>query len=110
MKNNTFALRVFAAIFGLIFLEISSAQLTGSVRKNVIEGAQKSCFKTQREGSLNSSIGDAVLRQYCRCSAHYVADLLNEPLVRDIEAGRTKLNPIFNQMAAEYCRINYQKY
>ncbi len=110
MKSNNFSLIVIAAIWGLIFSEIASAQLTGAARKNMLEAFQKSCFETQRGGSLNAGIDDKILKKYCQCSAIYMADLMNEPLVRDIEAGRLKMNPLWSQMAAEYCRNNYQKY
>ena len=90
--------------------QITNAQLTGPIRKDVIEGYQKSCNTTQRQGSPNLSINDRTLKKYCRCAATYIADMMNEPLLRDIESGRIKPNPIWNQMAAEYCRINFEKY
>jgi hypothetical protein len=108
IKNLSY--RLFLCFQFLIFAGESSAQLTGAFRKEVIDGVEGSCFRTQRQGSPNAALSDAVLKQYCRCTATYLADLLNEPLVRDIEAGRAKPNPVWNQAAADYCRINYKKY
>ena len=85
-------------------------QLTGEVRTSFMSSMQKACYKTQRQGSPNTNASDNMLRQYCRCSSIYIADLLNEPLVRDIEAGKIKFNPTWNQLAADYCRINFSKY
>jgi hypothetical protein len=102
-----------SAIFALPLMIISSsvfAQLTGKVRSDVVSGYQKTCFETQRQGSPNQSLSDVTLKQYCRCSSEYFADLLNEPLLRDINAGNVKLNPEWNNMAAQYCRKNYAKY
>jgi hypothetical protein len=100
-------------IFFLLYALCSSsshAQLNGTARKNVIEGYQKSCYATQRQGSPNANLNDITLIKYCHCAANYIADLMNEPLLRDIEAGRIKPKPIWNQMAADYCRINFEKY
>lgn len=108
-RNKVLNWRLLIA-FQLAATPAADAQLTGAIRHNAIEVMQKSCFATQRQGSPNVNLSDATLKQYCQCSAIYLADLLNEPLVRDIEAGKVKPNPIWNQMAAEYCRKNYQKY
>jgi hypothetical protein len=86
------------------------AQLTGKVRSDVVSGYQKTCFETQRQGSPNQSMSDVTLKQYCICASEYFADLLNEPLLRDIYAGNVKLNPEWNELAAQYCRKNYAKY
>jgi hypothetical protein len=88
----------------------SHAQLRGAIRTDFIEGYQKSCYATQRQGSPNEKLSDVTLKKYCHCAAIYVADLLNEPLMRDVEAGRARFNPIWNQMASDYCRINYERY
>lgn len=103
-------LKFLTILHALVFSMESNGQLTGSFRKDIVEGIEKSCFRTQRQGSPNAALSDAMLRQYCKCTANYLADLLNEPLVKDIEAGRAKPNPIWNQAAADYCRINYMKY
>ena len=86
------------------------AQLAGDVRSNFLSSMQKSCYATQRQGTPNANISDSMLRQYCKCSSIYVADLLNNALLRDVESGRIKPNAVWNQLAADYCRINFSKY
>ena len=86
------------------------AQLNGKVRIDVVNGYKKTCFETQRQGSPNQFSSDIILKKYCSCAAEYFADLLNEPLLMDINAGNVKLNPEWNNLAAQYCRKNYDKY
>ena len=94
----------------LIFHLNANAQLTGEIRNNFLSSMQKSCYSTQRQGSPNTNVNDSMLKQYCRCSSIYVADLLNNALLRDVESGIIKPNSTWNQLAADYCRINFSKY
>jgi hypothetical protein len=94
----------------LIFHLNANAQLTGEIRNNFLSSMQSSCFNTQRQGSPNANISDSMIKQYCRCSSIYVADLLNNALLRDVESGKVKPNSSWNQLAADYCRINFSKY
>jgi hypothetical protein len=110
MRSMKFEFLCFASLLFALSASTVDAQLVGAVRTTVVDGYQKSCFRTQRQGSPNAGLSDATLSQYCRCAANYYADLLNEPLLRDIESGRVKPNPVWNQMAAEYCRMNFSKY
>jgi hypothetical protein len=94
----------------LIFHSDTNAQLTGEIRNNFLSSMQSSCYNSQRQGSPNANVSDSMIKQYCKCSSIYVADLLNNALLRDVEAGKTKPNAAWNQLAADYCRINFSKY
>ncbi len=88
----------------------ANAQLVGKLRTNFIEGTNAACFKSQRAGSVNATVTDAMLRSYCNCASIYIADLLNNQLAIDIENGLQKTNPAWGQLAQKYCQINYAKY
>lgn len=94
----------------LIFHLNANAQLTGEIRNNFLSSMQQSCYVTQRQGTPNLNVSDSMIRQYCKCSSIYVADLLNNTLLRDVESGKVKPNAAWNQLAAEYCRNNFSKY
>ena len=94
----------------IIFAFNSSAEMTGSSRKEYVDGHTKSCIKTQSASSVNAGAASSSIRQYCRCSAIYVADLLNNQLAIEIYEGRQKFNPTWHEMSANYCRINFGKY
>lgn len=97
-------------LLSFIITEQVEAQLTGVIRKDFIEGFERSCFKTQRAGTPNQQLSDAVLKQYCKCASTYIADMLNDALVKDIEAGKVKFNPGWYEISSNYCRLNYKKY
>ena len=94
----------------LIYGGAVQAQLTGPMRDDFIQGSAKTCFKTQRAGTPNKGLSDAVLMKYCKCAMTYEADLLNNQLAMDIANGKQKMNPAFGQMAQQYCHKNYTKY
>ena len=79
-------------LLSFIITEQVEAQLTGVVRKDFIEGFERSCFKTQRAGTPNQQLSDTALKQYCKCASTYLADMLNDALIKDIEAGKVKFN------------------
>lgn len=80
------------------------AEVTGSMRAEFINGFERSCFETQRNYSLSNGISSDTLKKYCRCSAIYLADSLNNELVKSIVAGENRLNPNLVNLAAAYCQ------
>ena len=95
----------------LVFLAFNAtAEMTGSFRKEYVDGHTKTCIKTQSASSVNSGASTSSIRQYCRCSAVYIADLLNNQLATEIYEGRQKFNPRWHEMSANYCRLNFEKY
>jgi len=86
------------------------AAVTGSIRTNFISGFERSCFETQRNSSVNNGVSSATIKSYCKCSATYLADLLNNELVRSIEAGENRLNPNLVELASTYCRKNFERF
>lgn len=89
---------------------VAHSQLTGPPRQSFLESFGRVCFQAQRNGSPNTSLPDATLRQYCRCSATYIADTLNNTLAQDIENGRQKMPPHLTEIAAQFCRTNFSRY
>ncbi len=85
-------------------------QLQGKFRQEYIDGHAKSCYSTQRGATVNASVSNQILMQYCRCTAVYIADLLSEALARDVVSGNTKYNPRWSEMAYNYCSKNYSKF
>lgn len=102
--------KITIVVLGLMSSIQANAQLTGPWRADFIEGSAAACFKTQRAGPLNKDISDKNLQQYCICVVTYVADVINNQLATDIENGFQKINPVWNQMAAQYCQKNFSKY
>lgn len=98
------------ALMLVLTVNLGHTQLVGKGREPFISGTAQVCYKNQRSGSPNKNLSVVMLMQYCRCTAVYVADLLNNALANEIENGIQKLNPAFGEMAAKYCRINYGKY
>jgi hypothetical protein len=99
------------SFFWLIFFCFDvTAQMVGTSRTEYIEGHTKTCVETQRAASINAGVSSTIIRQYCKCSAVYVADMLNNKLAVEIYEGRIKYNARWNEMSANYCRINFQKY
>lgn len=88
----------------------SSAQMSGSFRSSYIKGHISTCSKSQSSSQVNAGVSKKIILSYCRCSAIYIADILNNKLATDIFEGRNKFQPAWNEMAANYCRINYRKY
>ena len=98
-----------AATLALLLVSHANAQLTGNMRQQFLEGSVKTCYKTQRAGTINQGISDNVLMKYCKCSMTYLADMLNNYLLLDIDNGNLKLNPYWLQLAHAYCSKNYNK-
>ena len=98
------------AVLALMSSLQANAQITGLWRADFIKGSAIVSFKTQRAGPINKDISDKHLQQYCVCTMTYIAELLNNQLATDIENGFKKMNPVWNQMAAQYCQKNFSKY
>jgi len=113
-KINLFEIMNLNKYFSLIFLTLlafnSTAEMTGSFRKEYVDGHTNTCIRTQSASSVNAGASSNSIRQYCRCSAIYIADLLNNQLATEIYEGRQKFNPRWHEMSANYCRINFSKY
>jgi hypothetical protein len=88
----------------------ATAAMTGGPRKNFIEGFSKTCVRNQSAALINSGATPKMVRQYGSCSSTYIADLLNNQLVSEIEQGRIKFDSQWSEMAATYCRINFNRY
>ena len=110
MRKITRHSKIAIAVLALMSSLQANAQLTGPWRADFIKGSASVCFKTQRAGPINKDISDKHLQQYCVCTITYIADLLNNQLATDIENGFQKINPVWNQMAAQYCQKNFGKY
>ncbi len=108
-KVNRYCFITIAALALINSLQ-ANAQLTGPWREDFIKGSAAVCFKTQRAGPINKDISDNHLQKYCVCTMTYIADLLNNQLATDIENGFQKMNPVWNQMAAQYCQKHFHKY
>lgn len=93
-----------------IFSFSVAAQMSGSFRSNYIDGHTNTCIKSQSSSQINSGVSNKTIRSYCRCSAIYIADMLNNKLATEIFEGRQKFQPVWNEMAANYCRINLNNY
>jgi hypothetical protein len=101
----------FYILFSIAILSLNAtAQMTGSTRVEYIDGHTKSCVATQSSASINAGVTNIMIRQYCKCSAVYIADMLNNKLAVEIYEGRIKFNAKWNEMSANYCRINFGKY
>jgi hypothetical protein len=94
----------------LLFLSLSANAQLQKYRSNFIDTTRNACYKTQRGGSVNVNISDTVLKQYCHCSAEYIANILNDQLAMDIEKGYVQMNPSWGQLAQAYCQKNYSNY
>ena len=94
----------------MLVITVSNAQLSPKYKNNFTEGVRQSCYKTQRGGSVNVQVSDITLKQYCQCSAEYIANILNDKLVQDIENGNIQMNPAWGQLAQVYCQKNYANY
>jgi hypothetical protein len=101
---------ILAPLILFSFSSVCHSQLQGKFRQEYIEGHAKSCYSTQRSAAVNASASNQMLAQYCRCTATYIADLLNEALAKEIYSGNTKFNPRWNEMALNYCSKNYSKF
>lgn len=88
----------------------AAAALTGGMRTDFIKGSLEACVQNQSAALINAGASSKMIRQYCNCSSIYIADLLNNQLVKDIEQGRLKFNSKWSELAANYCRINFNKY
>lgn len=101
----------FITLIAIIFLcSSATAQMTGTSRAEYIDGHTKACVSTQSAASIHAGVSIKIIRQYCKCSAIYIADMLNNKLAVEIYEGRIKFNPKWNEMSANYCRINFEKY
>lgn len=94
----------------ILFSTNSFAQLSGKAKSNFIDAYIQSCYNSQRSASVNKPIDDKTIYQYCKCSANYISDLMNNDLLKSIERGEQKMNPNIIQLAASYCTNNYSKY
>ena len=94
----------------ILFYTNSFAQLSGKEKSNFIDAYIQSCYNSQRSTRINKTIDDKTIYQYCKCGANYISDLMNNDLLKSIERGEQKMNPNFNQLAANYCTNNYKKY
>jgi hypothetical protein len=88
----------------------SHAQLAGLIRKNFLECTVQNCYSSQRSSTINKSLSNETINKYCKCTAVYVADYLNNELILSIERGEQKLNMSIVNLAANFCRKNYQDY
>jgi len=80
-----------------------SAQMHGEDRKTYVASHYKSCFKTQRNAPQNTSVDSAVIKEYCLCTANYVADSMSNERAKNIYDGYDRINPSLTQMAGRYC-------
>jgi len=111
IEKGLFTMRKLFALFAISTLSFcAAAAMTGQPRKNFIDSFTKSCLRTQSDASINSGASSRIIRKYCNCSALYIADLVNNDLVSEIERGNIKFNPQWAEMSANYCRINFEKY
>ena len=94
----------------ILFYTNSFAQLSGKARNNFMDAFLQSCYNAQRSASINKAIDDKSIYQYCKCSSIYIADLMNNDMLKSIERGEQKINPNLSQLAATYCTNNYNKY
>ncbi len=99
------------SIFVVCLVTVSAnAQLSGKIKENFLDSFTQSCYNTQRSASINKSATDKSLYQYCKCNAHYLANLMNNKLAKSIEDGEQQFNASLLQMASNYCMNNYSKY
>lgn len=103
-------LKYILGVLILIFSFSVAAQMSGSFRLSYIDGHTNTCIKSQSSSQINSGVSNKAIRSYCRCSAIYIADMLNNRLATEIFEGRQKFQPAWNEMAANYCRINLNNY
>lgn len=89
---------------------IANAAMTGEMRDVFIESAYTSCYQNQRAASVNLSISNITLQQYCKCFVTYLADSLNNQLAMGITEGNAKISNISMEIATNYCMKNYCKY
>ena len=99
----------FLLVIALLYFN-AAAQITGSARTEYIDGHTKACDTTQSAAAMHAGVSRKIIRQYCKCSATYIADVLNNKLAVEIYEGRIKFNETWNEMAAKYCRIHFEKY
>jgi hypothetical protein len=98
------------AISLIVFLSFSTNAQLQKYKSSFIDSTRNACYKTQRGGSVNASISDTVLKQYCQCTAEYIANMLNDQLVIEIEKGNVQINSSWGQLAASYCQKNFSNY
>jgi hypothetical protein len=94
----------------LLLVGPAHAQLAGQLRENFMQGAISSCFEKQRGSQENRGHSDAVLKQYCRCNATYMAERMTNDQVMRIEAGQAQAPENLIQESTRFCRQNYSKY
>ena len=112
MKGITFkgfTERCFSFVFLLLVSISVEAQLTGTVRKNFMDTYLQSCYNSQRSASINKSIPDKTIYQYCKCSAVYIADSTNQEFLLGIERGEQKFPTNLLQLASTFCSKNFGK-
>lgn len=93
-----------------IFSFSVAAQMSDSFRSNYIDRHTNTCIESQSSAQINSGVSNKAIRSYCRCSAIDIADMLNNRLATEIFEGRQKFQPVWSEMAANYCRINLNNY
>jgi hypothetical protein len=98
------------ALLTLLLTATSNAQVVGTMRNGFVESTQNTCFKSQRSASVNANVSDLTLKKYCKCTAEYMADALNNELVKSIVNGEQKMPTSVISLAATYCQSNFQKY
>jgi hypothetical protein len=103
-------MKIIIALFTLLLSSTSNAQVVGAMRNGFVESTQSSCYKSQRSASVNTNVSDLTLRKYCKCTAEYMADALNNELVKSIVNGEQKMPTSVISLAATYCQANFQKY
>ena len=85
-------------------------QMTGPMRSSFIDSYSQACLRSQRSAKVNSAVPEKTIIQYCKCSAIYMADNLNNALAQSIVAGEQRINPSLNEVVAGYCQKNFEKY
>ena len=95
----------YIAILSILSIN-ANAQLTGAIRNNFLDAQVKSCFKSQRSASVNTGIEDKVLIRYCNCTGKYVADILNNQFLIEIENGTRKIEGNIIELSGRYCKNN----
>lgn len=103
-------MKIFTSLLIILLTTTTNAQVVGSMRNGLIDSTKSSCFNSQRNASVNSSVSDLTLRKYCKCTAEYMADALNNELVKSIVNGEQKMPTSVISLAATYCQSNFQKY
>jgi len=90
-------------LFLAIIAGTASAQLTDAERAEYIPEFEASCFKTQRNASVNSSLSNGTLHAFCSCMADYTANIYNVQFLSDVMNGTTQFNMQIVNLAAKYC-------